>query len=221
MPIVRPEAVLPLGMASTRPEQPVIVFDFGQMVGMAVSQILDVVDVTLEHDPAGAAPFTLGKQVIFGKTTLLIDVYEIVRQLAPAFVQEKKREDSRNPRVLLVDDSNAMRAALGGFLRATGLDVVDLPDGAAALRELRAPRSAPFDAVVTDLEMPGVGGLDLLETVKKEQPRLPVFVWTHLENPSVSEKVLAAGAAAFVSKMRREDLVSALEERGIAKRRAA
>jgi two-component system chemotaxis sensor kinase CheA len=220
MPIVRPESLLPLGASAPHgDEQAVVVFDFGQMIGMAVDAILDVVEAPAEDDePEEAAPFTLGRTVVHGRTTLLVDVYRIVRELAPHFVRERRRP-SRRGRVLVADDSNAMRAALAGYLRGIGLDVVDVPDGDAALHVLRDKTRGSFDAVITDLEMPGIDGFGLLATLRTELPHTPVFVWTYHQDPMWAERATASGARACIHKLEREQLVRELEILGIGPQR--
>ena len=86
LPIVRPEAVVPLGAPTAGlAEQPLVVFDFGHMVGMAVNSIVDVVNIDLDGaELETSGKFTLGRTVVLGKTTVLLDVYSIVRELRPA-----------------------------------------------------------------------------------------------------------------------------------------
>jgi two-component system, chemotaxis family, sensor kinase CheA len=122
--------------------------------------------------------------------------------------------------VLLVDDSSAMRSALGGFLRASGMDVVDAASGEAALGELRVPhQTRKFDAVVTDMEMAGMDGIAVIGAVRKDHPDLPVFVWTYHDDPELGARVRKAGARACVNKLHREQLVEAMEAEGVLQHR--
>ncbi len=222
LPVVRPEAVLPIGKSrvSIEEEQPLIVFDFGHMVGMAVDKILDIVNIRQESDEdEEAIPFILGKTVVFGKAALLVDVYHIVRELAPQFVFERRQRE-RRPRLLLADDSNAMRTALASYLRTQGFDIVDVNSGDNALREVRA-HGGRFDAVVTDLEMAGLDGFGLIQTLRSELPQLPVFVWTYQDDLGVTERALTLGARACIHKLRREELITAMHQSGIGLKRRA
>jgi two-component system chemotaxis sensor kinase CheA len=211
--------VLPLGaVQAAGATQPIIVFDLGQSVGMAVGEILDILELEVKDDSLGqSTPFALGKVVAFNRTTLLLDVYKIVRELVPQFVRERRR-GARKLRVLLVDDSAAMRSALGAWLQSTGMDVVEAASGKAALAEVLQKGTA-FDAVVSDLEMPGMDGFEFLATLKRERPDLPTFAWTFHDEPAVAERAVAAGARACVGKMSREDLVAAFEANGVGFRR--
>lgn len=77
--------------------------------------------------------------------------------------------------VLVVDDVEAMRESLGAALSADGHDVSFAQDGNEALERLL---SETFDAVVTDLWMPGLDGLGLIKRIREAQPDLRVFAIT-------------------------------------------
>ena len=71
-------------------------------------------------------------------------------------------------RILVVDDFLTMRRVVRGFLREMGFDDADVAEaahGAAALEELRL---TPADVVITDIEMPILGGFGLLSAIKKD-----------------------------------------------------
>lgn len=216
MPIVRPEALLPLGQAQPGEGQPLVVFDFGRQVGMAVNKVLDVVELEVPPESARGAPrFALGRLVIFQRSTLVLDVYGLVRELVPTFVDEKQGVDvPGRRRVLLVDDSCAMRTAIAGYLRASGLDVLEASSGREALREL-AQLSAPLDALITDLEMPGMDGFAVIEAAHAQRPELPVWAWTFLDPGQVSERARALGARGCIHKLQREALLEALGGQGV------
>jgi len=217
MPIVRPESVVPIGTTNVVGEQQqLVVFDFGNPVGMAVERILDIVDVKLGQNTAASnAPSTLGQSVIFEKTTVLLDVYDIVRRLVPNFTRERPLNTRRKPRVILADDSTAMRAAIGEFLRSRGLDVVDVPDGESVMKQLRSGADVTFDAIITDHEMPGMSGLDVVTALRADANRTPIIVWSQHDNPDYRNQLLAAGANVYVNKLQREDLVAALIQCGV------
>ena len=67
-------------------------------------------------------------------------------------------------RVLIVDDSNIDRRLVRGILQRAGYDTVEATDGAEALRLYL---DAPFDIVVTDLEMPDVHGFELISILSE------------------------------------------------------
>jgi CheY-like chemotaxis protein len=192
------------------------VFDFGQPVAMRASAILDIVALSVEAGTGqGMVPFVLGETVVFGKTTLVLDVYAIVRHATPHIASERPRAATNRARVLLVDDSNAMRASISGFLRSLGLEVLEVPTGYAALQHVRNAPAGTFQAVITDLEMEGFDGFELLATIHRERPDMPVIVWTYHEDPHITERVLKAGGRACINKLKREDLALTLAAVGI------
>jgi CheY-like chemotaxis protein len=74
-------------------------------------------------------------------------------------------------RVLIVEDDASVRALLRLMLEKAGLEIVEAAEGAEGLRACRQLRP---DAVLTDLFMPGVDGLELIRNVKRECPGVGV-----------------------------------------------
>ena len=76
-------------------------------------------------------------------------------------------------RVLLVDDEPLIRKLISGYLVAAGYVVRTAVDGLDAIGKLRA--GLP-DLIISDLNMPRMSGLELLEVVRKRFPQIPVIV---------------------------------------------
>ncbi len=114
-------------------------------------------------------------------------------------------------RILLIDDDPALGSYLTRVLRKRGgFDVTHELDSAAALRCLEAE---PWDLLITDIELPGMSGLELLERVRQLHPDLPVAVLTG--NPTIDYAVsaLRSSAAEFMQKpITAEDLVAKATE---------
>jgi two-component system chemotaxis sensor kinase CheA len=106
------------------------------------------------------------------------------------------------PKVLVVDDQFTVRELQRSILEAAGYRVATAGDGVAALQELSG--DADIDLVVTDLEMPEMGGLELLRRVRGETATasLPVVVVTSLASEEDQRRGLEAGADAYVTKDR-------------------
>jgi two-component system chemotaxis response regulator CheY len=105
-------------------------------------------------------------------------------------------------RILVVDDFVTMRRVVRGFLREMGFadsDVVEAANGAAALEELR---SAPTDVVITDIEMPILGGFALLSAMKKDASLadVPVLMVAAEARRDQIVRCMQAGAAACLVK---------------------
>jgi nitrogen regulation protein NR(I) len=78
-------------------------------------------------------------------------------------------------RICLIDDDASARAALEQVLVAEGYEVASHPDGAAGLK---AALEEDCDCVLTDLRMPGISGLELVDKLREELPNLPVILMT-------------------------------------------
>ena len=106
---------------------------------------------------------------------------------------------SKSLLVVVVDDDRRVCELLTGYLEAHGHDGVWLDDGRGLLAWLAL--NPGCDAVVLDLDMPSLGGLDLLVAVRAAHPRLPVLMctgWGFDENKMRLAR--EAGATGYVSK---------------------
>jgi two-component system response regulator MprA len=99
-------------------------------------------------------------------------------------------------RVLVVDDDPAVRSAIARALRVD-YDVDEAADGAAALAH---QASAPSDAIVLDLLMPEVGGLDVCRTLRRRGDSVPVLVVTARDAVDDRVEGLDAGADDYLVK---------------------
>jgi DNA-binding NtrC family response regulator len=100
-------------------------------------------------------------------------------------------------RVLVVDDELAMGEFLQQGLQAFGFTAEPSTSASEALARLRA---ADFDAVVTDLHMPRIDGLELCREVTARHPDVPVLVLTAFGTYEAAVEAIRAGAYDFVSK---------------------
>jgi len=102
------------------------------------------------------------------------------------------------PTILIVDDENIDREAAERYLQPLGdLEILMATEGNQAL-ELVAS-SAP-DLMLTDLRMPGMDGLELVEQMRIEYPLIPVILMTSQGNERIAVQALQAGAASYVPK---------------------
>ncbi|MCB9674337.1 MAG: sigma-54-dependent Fis family transcriptional regulator [Alphaproteobacteria bacterium] len=107
-------------------------------------------------------------------------------------------------RILIVDDEPSIRKVLSAHLRRFGHDVDTVADGAAAIAALQ---DEPFQLVVSDLKMPNVDGMQLLEWCVVNQPGLPVILITAHGTVDTAVTALKKGAFDYVTKpFDRDDL---------------
>jgi two-component system C4-dicarboxylate transport response regulator DctD len=113
-------------------------------------------------------------------------------------------------RILLVDDDDEAREMLGEFLTDEGFAVQMASDAVTALNKLSA---FPADVVVTDLEMPGMSGLELIRAVHARDPGWPTLLITGREEGAAIREVEAQPAAACLHKPLDLDELRAIVER--------
>jgi len=102
-------------------------------------------------------------------------------------------------RVLVADDYPVVRHGLKQIFAETP-DIVAIGEASSAREVLAQVRAGTCDVLVLDLSMPGSQGVDLLERVKRERPRLPVLVLTMYPEDQYAVRVLEAGAAGYLTK---------------------
>jgi CheY-like chemotaxis protein/anti-sigma regulatory factor (Ser/Thr protein kinase) len=111
-------------------------------------------------------------------------------------------------RCLVVDDEETVGAVIGDVLEALGHEAVVVTDGAAAIARFAAER---FDAVFTDLAMPGVSGWQVAQAIRRRGARVPVFVVTGFGVELAPDDLTAHGVSAVYAKpLRIEDVAEAL-----------
>jgi CheY-like chemotaxis protein/anti-sigma regulatory factor (Ser/Thr protein kinase) len=102
------------------------------------------------------------------------------------------------PTVLVVDDSAVDRRLAGGLLgKGENLQVEYAASGEEALARIR---QSPPTLIVTDLVMPGMSGLELVDQVAQQHPKIPVILMTGKGSEDTAVAALRAGAASYVPK---------------------
>jgi CheY-like chemotaxis protein len=99
--------------------------------------------------------------------------------------------------LLVVDDNPLDRQLAAGFLDGHGYRIEFAEDGAKALDRIR--QAAP-DLVLTDLDMPHLNGLELVQTLHQEFPLLPVILMTAKGSEEIAVQALGSGASSYVPK---------------------
>jgi two-component system NtrC family response regulator len=99
--------------------------------------------------------------------------------------------------ILVVDDEEAQRKVLAGFLRKKGFEVIQAGSAAAAVAEARG---RTIDLVLTDLRMPDRDGLALLDQLHRLNPEVPVVVMTAFGTIQTAVDAMKRGAADYLTK---------------------
>lgn len=117
-------------------------------------------------------------------------------------------------RVLVVDDETAAAKLLSIILSPPDFLCTTAGSGEEALAALQRER---FDAVVSDLHMPGIGGMELLTQVRRRHPHMAFLVTTGVDDVDVGVQAMRYGADDYLVKPLRESAVLASLERALHK----
>jgi two-component system response regulator HydG len=116
------------------------------------------------------------------------------------------------PKALVVDDDDGVRFTLKSILKKSDLDVDDAPSGEAALKKLA---NENYHLVLTDLRMPGIDGIELLQKIR-EQPRAPrVILITAHGSERLAVKAMKLGAYDYFRKPFEMDELLAVVQRAV------
>ena len=110
------------------------------------------------------------------------------------------------PRLLVVDDDNAFRLSTAALLRADGYDVDVAADATAAVQALRA---RAYDLVLLDLRMPGIDGIQLVETLRVWGESGPVLMISGYGTVESAVRAMHLGTDDFLTKPVEPDVLSA------------
>ena len=104
---------------------------------------------------------------------------------------------SEKPTVLVIDDESGILDTLRILLKKEGFEPTTAQGGKAGLDQLR---NGPFDIVLTDVRMPQVSGLDLLQAVREQDPVTPVILMTAQASLQTAIGAVNAGAFYYIQK---------------------
>jgi EAL domain-containing protein (putative c-di-GMP-specific phosphodiesterase class I) len=124
-------------------------------------------------------------------------------------------------RIVLVDDDDNLLRAFGRALERAGHDVTRVGDGRAACELMASIDMKEIDVVVTDLSMPGAGGLDVMRAAHRLDPDLPVLLMTGLPSVETAVQALERGAFRYLLKPIEPDVLREAVERAVELRNAS
>ena len=243
VPVLRLESLL--GHGATGERKPAVVVTFaGKTLVCTVDKIVGPREIIIKPLGPLLAPLTLYAAATIsgsGKVQLILDPAQLVRRVypdAPAFAGglhfgpdtpassghafdapgQAVADPASAPmvlagRALVVDDSRAIREAMTSMLGREGWIVDVAEDGA---RALQMTRQLHYDLVVTDLEMPELGGFELIARLRRDDrfKTTPIVIITSRANPEHRRRAKDLGVRALVAKpITRRKLLEALASR--------
>lgn len=105
-------------------------------------------------------------------------------------------------RILLVDDEPEFRFSASIALRKAGYDIVEAGDGREALWKIRESRESgePISFLVTDIRMPVLSGLELVDEMRRRDIDIPVFAITGFSDKEVLAELSSRGCIEHIEK---------------------
>ena len=116
------------------------------------------------------------------------------------------------PLISIIDDDDSLRRALVRLIRSLGYDV----RGFGSAEEFaESGATEKFACIITDIQMPGMSGIELKQLLSTRDCTVPVIMITARHEAGLEEKALAAGAACFLRKPFEADVLIACLERAL------
>ena len=119
-------------------------------------------------------------------------------------------------RILIVDDEESMRRFLSILLEKEGYQVSLASSGEEALQQLK---ERSFGLLITDLKMPGMNGVELLEHVTTSDPTLPVVILTAFASDASAVEAMEKGAYQYLEKKAKNDEIVLVVKNALSMRR--
>ncbi len=123
---------------------------------------------------------------------------------------------AETPHVLVVDDEKVIREILADFLTLEGFRVTTAADGVGALEQLDAEQ---FNMVISDLKMPNMGGLELLEQIQANHENVLTVIMTGFGTVETAIEAMKKGAYDYILKPFKVEEVVHIVHRGMEKQR--
>lgn len=196
------EILRTLPNAKTRGEHCLVVQDMGQGLALEVDEILQVGEILIK--PIGESPLINGAAILAdGTICLVLQVAELIRVSAQR-TTHTSNSTATGARILAADDSPSSRQRLCQVLEVVGYRPTLAKDGLEAWKLLHG---GDFAAVVCQLELPGLDGLELTRRIRQnpEFKNLPVILLTSQEDPEHRLAGLEAGANLYLHKRSLDD----------------
>ncbi len=198
VPITRLETVLGLKESSGAGSVCLVLSDRADRFGFITQNLLGVIELVVK--PFYESSLVSGASILpDGRVCLILQLNELFRATRSTSSTKTGQWLASGPRVLLVEDSPTVRMMARKALVGAGYRVTEAKDGAEGWSYVR---SRHFDAIVSDIEMPNIDGIELTKKVRAlaEYRDIPIILITSLNSMETRKAGLEAGASAYLEK---------------------
>jgi len=185
-------------------------------VGIFAHEIIDILetDVKIDKNPNENSIY-LGSGLINKRMVRIIDVFALIKQVFPnkeLLLSSNPKLSKNKNRILVAEDSPVFQKIIMGALKEGGFETELANDGLEAMELFNS--SAPFDIVLTDIDMPNMDGFGVLAEIKKTGPdHTPVIALTARNEDQDIEKGIKAGFLDYLVKFDKENMLSTVSRR--------
>jgi chemotaxis protein histidine kinase CheA/ActR/RegA family two-component response regulator len=192
-----------------------------EIIGIAVDRILGYDSLVYQALPRSLRANALVQGVVFDDSFNIIPIlnmWVILDRLRSVRIMDTHRRfdatsQREKPTILVVDDSISTREIEVSMLELEGYNVIGAIDGVDALEKIH---NRHFDIVVSDLNMPRMDGLKLLENVRRDEAfkNLPFIFVTTMDEPETRKKAESLGAQKYIlkSSFEQDNLLSTVRD---------
>lgn len=103
-------------------------------------------------------------------------------------------------KILVVDDEEEVRKTIRLQLKGTGLEVVEAEDGKKGIEMLDAENALTMDAILCDVRMPNINGVEAISYFRREYPHIPVIVLTGYPDVKLAVDFMKEGVVEYLVK---------------------
>ncbi|ADW17968.1 CheA signal transduction histidine kinase [Desulfobulbus propionicus DSM 2032] len=219
LPLISIDEVASVMPLDDREDLLVIVFRLaGKDVGLLAIGPIDAIEISAEIDDVTLKqPGIMGSAIIGGKTTMLVNIFEIMKISNPQWFEdhaayaEIETDETQAPTILIVEDSNFFRNQVKGYMEEAGFNILEAEDGKIAW-DILQEHGDSVTMVVTDIEMPNMDGFTLTEKIKgdKQLRHTPVIALTTLAADEDIARGKAVGVDEYHIKLDKERLMESV-----------
>lgn len=200
----------------------VIVFNIAKRsVGLLAVGPIDALEISADIDDTTLSQQgIMGSIIIDGKTTMLVNVFQMVETLFPNWFEEQEKfeiteieDDSEPPLILIAEDSKFFRNQVRGYMQEVGYNTIEAEDGMEAWNLLQE-KMDEISMLVTDIEMPNMNGFELTKRIRNDNRflKLPIIALTTLASAEDVAKGKSVGVDEYHIKLDKERLMVSVHD---------